>query len=114
MFAQAVHRFYAKHAGERGVGAKSRAVTVVQRTSSDLRLNPHLRVVFLDGASHIERKASSWCMGTAPASANTRIGEVLETTHQPIAKRQFLAKGRPPRTVTRTSASAKTFSRNMP
>jgi len=30
--------------------AKSGAVTVVQRTSSDLRLNPHLHVVFLDGA----------------------------------------------------------------
>jgi hypothetical protein len=25
-------------------------VAVVQRTSSDLRLNPHLNVVFLDGA----------------------------------------------------------------
>jgi hypothetical protein len=27
-------------------------VTFVQRTSSDLRLNPHLHVVFLDGAYH--------------------------------------------------------------
>ena len=31
-------------------GGKTGAMTVVQRTSSDLRLNPHLHVVFLDGS----------------------------------------------------------------
>ncbi len=29
---------------------KTGAITVVQRTSSDLRLNPHRHVVFLEGA----------------------------------------------------------------
>ncbi len=33
-----------------GRAPKTGAVAVVQRTSSDLRLNPHLNVVFLDGA----------------------------------------------------------------
>ena len=45
--------FYAARAAEQGwPGAKSGAVTVVQRTSSDLRLNPHLRMIVLDG---------TWC-----------------------------------------------------
>jgi hypothetical protein len=32
--------------------AKSGAVTFVQRTASDLRPNPHLHVMFLDGTYH--------------------------------------------------------------
>jgi hypothetical protein len=35
-------------------------VTVVQRTSSELRLNPHLRVVFLDGTYHEEGADLVW------------------------------------------------------
>ena len=32
------------------MGAKTEAVTEVQRASSDLRLNPHLHTIALDGA----------------------------------------------------------------
>jgi hypothetical protein len=50
MFVATVHSFYAKRAAAAGgvlaSAAKSGAVTVLQRTSSDLRLNPHLHVVF--------------------------------------------------------------------
>ena len=50
---ETVHAFYAERAAREGaLGAKTGAVTVVQRTSSDLRLNPHLHVVALDGAWH--------------------------------------------------------------
>jgi hypothetical protein len=46
LFVQTVQSFYAQRAAASGVsGAKTGAVTVVQRTSSDLRLNPHLHVV---------------------------------------------------------------------
>jgi hypothetical protein len=41
--------YAARAAPEGRLGAKSGAVTVVQRTSSDLRLNPHLHLVVLDG-----------------------------------------------------------------
>ena len=52
-FVETVHRFYAERAAKEGAsGAKTGAVTVVQRTSSDLRLNPHSHAVFLDGAWH--------------------------------------------------------------
>ena len=53
IFVESVHAFYAERAAAGGApGAKSGAVTVVQRTSSDLGLNPHLHVGFLDGAYH--------------------------------------------------------------
>ena len=42
MVVETVLAFYAARAGDGGLGAKSGAVTAVQRTSSDLRLNPHL------------------------------------------------------------------------
>ena len=48
--AQWVLTFYAAPAGEEGgAGARSGGVTAVQRTSSDLRLNPHLHMIALDG-----------------------------------------------------------------
>ena len=41
IFAETVHAFYAERAAKEGIsGAKTGSVTVVQRTSSDLRLNP--------------------------------------------------------------------------
>ncbi len=50
IFVETVHRFYAERAAARGsADAKSGAVVVVQRGSSDLRLNPHLHTVFLIG-----------------------------------------------------------------
>jgi hypothetical protein len=56
LFVDTVQRFYAErsaaHSGARRQDAKTGAVAVIQRTSSDLRLNPHLHVVFLDGAYH--------------------------------------------------------------
>jgi hypothetical protein len=60
----------------RGLGAKSGAVTVVQRTSSDLRLNPHLHLVVLDGAWYEDGGELAWeglsHLGTS------EVGEVLE------------------------------------
>ena len=51
IFAETVQAFYASAAAKEGSGgAKTGVVTAVQRTSSDLRLNPHLHLVGLDGA----------------------------------------------------------------
>ena len=41
------------------MGAKTGAVTAVQRTSSDLRLNPHLHTIGLDGAWYEQGKSLS-------------------------------------------------------
>ena len=69
--------FYAARAApEGGLGAKSGAVTVVQRTSSDLRLNPHLHMIVLDGTWREQGGGLSWDglghLGTSD------VGEVLE------------------------------------
>jgi Putative transposase/Transposase zinc-binding domain len=74
---ETVLRFYAARAAQQGgLGAKTGAVTVVQRTSSDLRLNPHLHLVVLDGAWHEDGGELAWeglgHLGTS------EVGEVLE------------------------------------
>ena len=51
IFVDAVQAFYVRRAAQGGaMGAKTGAITAVQRTSSDLRLNPHLHTIALDGA----------------------------------------------------------------
>jgi len=55
IFEQTVQGFYVRRAHEEGhLGAKTGCVSVLQRVSSDLRLNPHVHAVFLDGAWHEE------------------------------------------------------------
>ena len=84
-FVDAVHAFYAKRAAACGArGAKSGAITVVQRTSSDLRLNPHLHVVFLDGTYHERDAELVWReLGHLKTS---EVGEVLERAVRRIEK----------------------------
>ena len=61
---------------EGAIGAKTGAVTVVQRTSSDLRLNPQLHAVFLDGAWHEQGGDLAWLgLGHLQSSG---VGDVLE------------------------------------
>ena len=56
--------------------AKTGSVTVLQRTSSDLRLNPHLHVLFLDGAYHEDGAELVW---NELGHLQTReVGQVLE------------------------------------
>ena len=60
IFEDTLQGFYARRARQEGhPGGKTGSVTVVQRTSSDLRLNPHLHAVFLDGAWHEQEGSSS-------------------------------------------------------
>ena len=50
IFVETVQAFYVRRAAPQGaIGAKTGAVTAVQRTSSDMRLNPHLHTIALDG-----------------------------------------------------------------
>jgi Putative transposase/Transposase zinc-binding domain len=74
---ETVLAFYAARAEEEGrPGAKSGAVTAVQRTSSDVRLNPHLHVVALDGVWFEKDGELAWeGLGHLRTS---EVGEVLE------------------------------------
>ncbi|WP_437779937.1 transposase zinc-binding domain-containing protein [Sorangium sp. So ce1097] len=78
IFVESVERFYEERAARRGAcgAVKSGAVTVVQRTSGDMRLNPHLHVVFLDGAYHEDGTELVW---NELGHLRTReVGQVLE------------------------------------
>jgi len=74
---ETVLAFYAGRGGEeRGPRAKSGAVSAVPRTSSDLRLNPHLHRIALDGGWREEDGELAWeGLGHLRTS---EVGEVLE------------------------------------
>ncbi|MGK3966783.1 transposase [Sorangium sp. So ce118] len=76
IFVESVERFYEERAARRGAcgAVKSGAVTAVQRTSGDMRLNPHLHVVFLDGGYHEDGTELVWNeLGHLPTRA---VGQV--------------------------------------
>ena len=82
IFVESVHAFYAERSG--ASVAKSGAVTVVQRTSSDLRLNPHLHTLFLDGTYHEQGASLVW---EPLGHIQTReVGEVLAHAVRRIAR----------------------------
>jgi hypothetical protein len=85
IFVETVHAFYAERAAREGaLGAKTGAVTAVQRTSSDLRLNPHLHVVALDGAWHEQGGELSW-QGLSHLQTS-EVGAVLFSTVRRIER----------------------------
>ena len=85
IFVESVHAFYRRHAAARGAPrAKTGSVTVVQRSSSDLRLNPHLHVVFLDGTYHEEGTALAWRQ--LDHLSTRHVGEVLEHAGRRMAR----------------------------
>ena len=62
IFAKTVQEFYAERAAREGaLGTKTGSVTVVQRTSSDFRLNPHLHL--LGSRRHLVRAGAASCAG---------------------------------------------------
>jgi hypothetical protein len=77
IFVDTVQSFYGQRAASRGArGGKTGAVTVVQRTSSDLRLNPHLHVLLLDGTYHEQGGELVW--RELGRLSTPEVGEVLE------------------------------------
>jgi hypothetical protein len=79
IFVETVHTFYAERAAQEGaLGAKTGAVTAVQRTSSDLRLNPHLHAVVLDGAWY--EQGGELCWQGLGHIKTSEVGTVLERT----------------------------------
>ncbi|WP_437307982.1 hypothetical protein [Sorangium sp. So ce388] len=82
LFVESVERFYEERGARRGAcgAVKSGAVTVVQRTSGDMRFNPHLHVVFLDGAYHEDGTELVWNeLGHLPTRAVGQIPEHAPT-----------------------------------
>jgi hypothetical protein len=80
IFVETVHRFYADRAAEAegAVNAKTGSVTVIQRTSSDLRLNPHLHTIVLDGAWHEGEDGELGWRGLGHLQTS-EVGKVLQS-----------------------------------
>jgi Transposase zinc-binding domain/Putative transposase len=85
-FADAVLAFYKRRLfEEEGVRGQSGAVLVVQRTSSDLRLNPHAHAVFLDGVYHVAGDEEPK-FHALPKLSTEDVAEVLEDAARRIAR----------------------------
>jgi hypothetical protein len=68
LFVKTVLDFYRERSGA-GPRGQSGAVVAVQSTSSDLKLNPHVHAVFLDGVY----RHKSACSARPPSSARVSL-----------------------------------------
>ena len=86
LFVKTVLDFYRERGGGDAPG-QSGAVVAVQRTSSDLKLNPHVHAVFLDGVVRDEEENGAAFAFRALAHLSTRdVGAVLERTRDRMTK----------------------------
>ena len=82
IFLESVQTFYAKRAD--APDGKTGAFSVIQRTSSDVRLHPHLHVLVLDGVYREEGASLLW---SPTRHLQTRqVGEVLEHAVRRMAR----------------------------
>jgi hypothetical protein len=78
-FVKTVLGFYAERLAKAGFpGGQSGAVAVVQRTSSDMKLAPHLHVLLLDGV--FREQGDDIVFHALPHLGNRDVAEVLERT----------------------------------
>ena len=85
-FADAVLAFYRRRLLEEdGIKGQSGAVLVVQQTSSDLRLNPHVHAVFLDGVHH-EDDGGAVRFHALPRLETEEVARVLEDAARRVTR----------------------------
>lgn len=78
-FVDSVLGWYQRHMRARGIAdGKSGAVTVVQRVSSDLRLNPHLHSLVLDGVFAESEGGADLTFHPLPFLTNEHVGDLLQ------------------------------------
>jgi hypothetical protein len=86
IFVSTVLGFYTERMKKEGAAnGQSGAVVVVQRASSDLKLNPHLHVLYLDGV-YRELDATTVGFTELPRLSTHEVGEVLERALVRIVK----------------------------
>ena len=91
IFVRTILAFYTKRMKREGISrGQSGAVVALQRTSSDLRLNPHLHVLFLDGVYREE--GEDVVFHALPHLSTREVGAVLEHAVRLIAR--YLARRR--------------------
>ena len=79
IFYDSIQRFYQRRLAELGhPDGRTGSVTAIQRCSSDLRLNPHLHGVFLDGV-YSQDGRGELTLTALPALCDLDVQEVLQT-----------------------------------
>ncbi len=79
IFHDSIQRFYRSRLADLGhPDGRTGSVTAIQRASSDLRLNPHLHGVWLDGV-YVERGQGELCFLPLPPLSDLEVQEVLQT-----------------------------------
>ncbi len=86
IFTRTVSAWY----GRQHPGGKTGSVTVIQRASSDLRLNPHFHTLFLDGVYRLGPEGESPDFEPAPTPTQEDIEAVVQRARKRILR--YLAK----------------------
>ena len=94
----AISTFLVRRAGLRsGAGARTGAVTLIQRFGSALNLNPHLHMLFVDGAYAFDDEAPRFHRVAAPTQAELqRLLHAIATRTTRALESQGLLPGRDP------------------
>ena len=78
IFIDTVAANYRKRQADRGIpSGKHGAVAVIQRANSDLRCNPHLHVIFLDGLYAPDRDGKGFMFHPAPAPTQEDVETIV-------------------------------------
>jgi hypothetical protein len=78
IFVDTVARWYKRRHTDRGLPVgETGAVTVIQRANSDLRLNPHLHTIFLDGLYSPDRDGKGQMFHPAPMPTQDDVEAVV-------------------------------------
>jgi hypothetical protein len=87
IFIDTVAANYRKRLVERGIpGGKHGAVAVIQRANSDLRCNPHVHAVFLDGLYAKDRDGKGFMFHPAPAPRQEDIEAMVERASERLLR----------------------------
>jgi len=87
IFMDTVAGWYRKRHVERGLPpGETGAVTVIQRANSDLRLNPHLHTVFLDGVYSPDGDGKGQMFHPAPAPTQQEVEQVVARASKRILR----------------------------
>ena len=87
IFTDTVAGWYRRRHVERGLPpGETGAVTVIQRANSDLRLNPHLHTIFLDGVYSPDGDGKGQMFHPAPAPTQQEVEHLVERASKRILR----------------------------